>query len=470
MLTYLEKFNSLPEQIRDQVSAPSTMAAISELENKHGLSLAAVVMRVMVKDVSIVDLPKFFVFEFGIDGKQAKDLTDEMKTKVFGGVSEYLGIIQEPPPPGIDDSAQKWEDTKAGEAAIRSSAFFFSTEDEEEVKKLASNLSPAVSIPDKTSEYDSRINETIAKLNINFSSAELLKRYKNILTTYLRGVRNKVDAKQALAKGIDAGGLNMEGARIDSIFLVLDKVRDETSKIELPKPPVKIKVPEDGQAPMIKADQIDAIFKKDFLTTGARDVDYDFSKLASREKEATPAAAPATPASPVEVIVPESTPPEPVSPSAPIAPPETVNNNADTANSVDVIAAAPVIRRPKTGLGKMRMDDVKHVTKLTGPLDELGEMDTVSFRRMHDTPTDRIAIIKDKIHFLEEESYAQRLAGIKAWRQSPINKLYLDIGQESMNTGKPIEYVIEKRRSLNEDYISSPEFEAIMDLNKSLRY
>lgn len=476
MLNYLEKFNNIDQVVRDKVSTPQVMGAISELENKYGVSLAAVIMRIMVKDVSILDLPKFFVFEFGIDGKAANTLAEELKEKVFFGVAEYLGIAKDTIP-DINDPAKNWKDTKSNETAIRSSAFFFSTEDEEEVKQLANTLAPAAPAPDKTPEYEERIGETISKLNLNFSSEELLKRYKNILTTYLKGVRNKVDAKQALGKSIDSGGLSMEVPRIDSIFLILDKIRaSEAEKTEQPKPPVKIELPEDKQSPMIRADQIDEIFKSNLGTSGARDIDYDFSKIAERSQEIKE-----------NNVIPENKSTEKESHPAPE--PNIIVGDKTNANEKNIQEIKPAdntvslkgrpdnqndiatfVRRPKTSLGKVRMDDVKHIAKLTGPLDELSDMDTTSFRRLNENVKDRIEVIKEKIHFLEEESYAQRLAGIKAWRQSPVYKLYLDIGQESMKLGKPVEFVIEKRRSLGEEYLTPVEFEAIMELNRTLRY
>jgi hypothetical protein len=142
------------------------------------------------------------------------------------------------------------------------------------------------------------------------------------------------------------------------------------------------------------------------------------------------------------------------------SPVETENDKLNTINA----------RRQKNIDGKVRMDDVKYVPKLMGPVDELREMDLTNFRRINSDSTKAAEKIKEKIYFLEDESYSQRLKGIKSWRQSPVNKLYLEIGEESIVNKKPINVIIDERKASGRDFITSEEFTAIMELNKDLRY
>ena len=92
MLAFLQKFNELPEELKSQVSSDNAMKNIAELEKKYGFSLATVVMRVMVREISIVDLAKFFVFENKLDARQSEKLVEELKEKIFFGVANYLGF------------------------------------------------------------------------------------------------------------------------------------------------------------------------------------------------------------------------------------------------------------------------------------------------------------------------------------------------------------------------------------------
>jgi len=104
------------------------------------------------------------------------------------------------------------------------------------------------------------------------------------------------------------------------------------------------------------------------------------------------------------------------------------------------------------------------------PIDELRYLDLVSFHRLGPDSISQTAKIKDKLNLLEEEEYSKKIEGIKVWRQSPVNRLYITIGQDSINQNKPINDIIEARKNNNQDYLSSEEFKAIMDLNKELRF
>jgi hypothetical protein len=120
--------------------------------------------------------------------------------------------------------------------------------------------------------------------------------------------------------------------------------------------------------------------------------------------------------------------------------------------------------------GKTRMDDVKYVPKVMSPIDELKYMDLVSFRRLDSDPEKAISKILNRFSLLEEDSYAKRLEGIRAWRISPVNKLYLIIGNESINTGKMVDEIIENRKKEKKDYLTKEEFKAVLNLNKKIRF
>jgi hypothetical protein len=146
---------------------------------------------------------------------------------------------------------------------------------------------------------------------------------------------------------------------------------------------------------------------------------------------------------------------------------------AKTATEPPPAALTPepiVLRRPAENDGKIRMDDIKYVPKTTGPIDELKFMDLTSFRRLDKETAVAINKIKNKIKVLEDESYGKRIEAIKAWRTSPVNRLYLEIGETAMGKNQPIDIIIEERRSAGKEYLSSEEFEAIMNLNRELRF
>jgi hypothetical protein len=104
------------------------------------------------------------------------------------------------------------------------------------------------------------------------------------------------------------------------------------------------------------------------------------------------------------------------------------------------------------------------------PIDELRYMDLVNFRRMAKDPNDITKKIKSRIKLLEGEDYEKGLAAVTAWRQSPVNKTYLKIINNSMSQGVPIKQVITALMNQKQDYLTPEEVEAIITLNSELKF
>jgi len=130
----------------------------------------------------------------------------------------------------------------------------------------------------------------------------------------------------------------------------------------------------------------------------------------------------------------------------------------------------PLIRLAVEPESKVRVEDVKFVPRVMGPIDELKFLDLINWRRLDKEPAKITKKVKEKIELLEEESYAKRLEGIRCWRLSPVNRLYLAMGQASISNNQPVDVIIEERKKQGEEYLTSQEFEAIMDLNRELRF
>ena len=498
MLAYLQKYNELPGDLKDKLATPGVMGAVYELEKRHKVSLATVIMRVMVRDISMVDLGKYFVFEHGLDGRQAEKLVGELKKNVFAEVADYLGfesgsavLTDESLDAGAEDSQDKQR--------ANVSNFFFSSEDEEEVMALTKKLEDFKKAGQETKaksqqEINKMADIVVKEMSLNFSSNDLHKRYAQVVQTYIRGVRNKVDSKQTLMKEVDVGGLGLNTLLADKTIRIADRIIVEH---EIKPPTVKTESSTDTQDKSDSAPPTDAAAKpaepqkedkrestglKNLEESGARDAPYDFNKLAKKAKDDKAAEPlPETPeaeAGDLRAINLK------VHPSLPIKVPSEAKETESKGKIIDLApekqesktkADIVNIKRPaprgadKTSLGKVRIEDVRHVPKLTGPVDELREMDLVNFRRLGSDPEAATKKIKEKINFLEEENFTKRLEGIKAWRQSPVNKLYLLIGNKSIEDNKSINSVIDDHDAGGE-YLSKNEFSAIMNLNQDLRY
>lgn len=621
MLSYLQKFNTLDITLREKISSAQVMSAMQVLEKKYNLSLATVVMRVMTKDISLLDLSKFFMFEHDLEAKPAEELVESMKETVFCDVAEYLGYSLEEDDAidlekigaqgGAENSdnleLDSWMEDRKKDTMVRTSDFFFSPEDEEEVRELAKKLQKfnekkEDEVPDIKPEEV--VEEAVKRININFSSDEFLNRLKQILKTYVKGVRSKIDTKQTLMKGVEMGGLDLNDDLSSKILSTTDQTKNdymqkqktvsavvaeetvdkdlaEFSHAKVVTKTEEVKVPAREMSP---SDRI-------LNNSGARDIDYDFTALAQKNKEQKIASALKTvEEGPVAQVTPKkgvmawfssfkskakdksepgaSLPEEKIvetgnfiakseekfsqpnladismpipgqsnkqsdfeqtvgkikvkdvplsnslengitekSESQPVKPEIVINLKEKTNNSekikfsemevdtplppsaasenilnkrpavveeaeAEVVEALPTIRITNQSVpgGKKKMEDIKYVPKLVGPIDELSGLTIEDFRRFHPNPQEAAKKILEKISYLEKDNYKKRLLGIQAWRNSPVNKLYLRIAQKSIIGGISIEDIISELEKNKEEALTAGEFTAVMSLNKSLRY
>src|SRR3989339_262038 len=492
MINYLQQFKELPAGVKRNISSPDVMKEVEILEKEYGISLATLIMRVMVKNIKFVDLVRYFIFEENFNIEKAEKLVEELREKVFKNSLVYLGVEQSVSPEidEIEIGGREALDEKLNIIEIN--------EDEEEVKNLAQALQHTDKREDHKSNLKNQVLNIMNQMNISFSSDDVKARCEKAINTYLRGVRNKIDTRQTLARAVHLGGVGLQEEEIDKIFSISDKV----------------KFSETHDYTLLKHDKKDEYEKEKLKNIGARDAAYDFSKLAEKSKDQKVKLK--VDGQELKVYKTENQ-KKLVTPEEAVEIRDKTNNN-DKAEQVQVknieilnsvkketdkqedlsprekialqptneprIEISPVsehsemvgggniasVRKMSAGDGKVKMEDVKFVPKLLGPIEELKEIDLVNFRRLDSDPNKAIFKINNKIKFLEEESFAKRLAGIKAWRQSKINPLYLNMGRESINIQKPIEDIINIRKNNNQEYLTIEEFSAVMDLNKGLRF
>lgn len=177
MFDYLQQFNKLPKELKEKVSSPRAMEILASLEKKYGINLAMITMQIMVKQILFKDLPKYLSSEMGLEPLQARALTDELKEKLFFSLITYLGL-----------------------------------------------RAPALMTPE---EKDLEI--LMKENNIILASQELLTRSRNILLTYKKGVRSKIDARAALERPVDQGGIGLDQNMAERLLNLLQP-KDQTAE------------------------------------------------------------------------------------------------------------------------------------------------------------------------------------------------------------------------------------------------
>ena len=117
-----------------------------------------------------------------------------------------------------------------------------------------------------------------------------------------------------------------------------------------------------------------------------------------------------------------------------------------------------------------KMADVKKVSRLVGPIEELGTMNIVEFRRLSSDPNEALVKIINTLDLLEETDYEERIKGIVAWRKSPVNKLYVSIVQDALTDGMTVADAAAQKRNAGEESLSTAEIDAIVKLNRKLSF
>lgn len=487
MFDYLQQFNRLPKDLRDKVSSPSAMAAISELEAKYKADLAATVMKVMVKSISLKELSLHLSSESGLSPSQSEELSRELRERVFSSVGDYLGLTTER----------------------------------------------------RALDLDKDIEVIIKEAGLVLPSQVLVSRFKTILSTFLRGIRSKIDTRNTLTKDMKIGGLNLGPEEVERIFKICaahkfsnlvtgssgqlselytpaqlpvsSPVVSETKQIVQPVEKIEIpQVPPRLAEIIAQADQAGGYDLKKSLeknkaklepgigkTSTNLDPSHEISapkpqldlplldktlKSAAALSQSITAAAPLVP--PVVSPAPLATPNQTTSPAPLIGsnvkpeplkkPSELVKSTGAKVNPEKAVEKAPLpvspaANRPAPSASlRPQMHDIKPMPKVMGPIEELQFLDVVNFRRLGVTPAEAVNKIYAKIKLLEKEGYDKMVAGVKAWRQSPTNRLYLRLGQESVAKSRPFNDILIERKKSGQDYLSIEEVQAIMALNGKL--
>lgn len=501
MFDYLQQFKHLPKELQDYVSSEEAMKSLDEIEAKHGVKLAAAVMRLMVKDLSINKLPLFLSSEFSLNEEEAKQITKELKNGVLRKAASHLGFA------------------------------------------------PIIS----TDPTEEKIDQLLKNNAVSFSSQELINRFRLISKTYLHGVRSKIDTRLVMQKSIDAGGLGLSTEKADQLLNLLDgqaptidsskkssaldnlikthtiqpeyslassieerkkkmlatknlPVEEVLTSLPLEKAPVKILPKPDvvpSNLPVAEVEKKEEIKKEkiaepDEVAAFLKKISQNQEPEAEKPKPVSAPSAPAPIAKPVPMPAPAPALVKKVSegefeikiqPSPKENKPETKTPLVEKPKPVDQgvtfkpIPTANLVTPPMPinsyGLkvapvtssseqGRVRMDDVRTAPRVMGPIEELRFLDLANFRRLGASPAESTAKIFSKIKLLEKSGYDRMTAGIAAWRQSEVNRLYLIMCRESAFKAKPILEIIEQLKANGKNYLTVEEIDAIMLLNAKL--
>ncbi|MFC1663246.1 hypothetical protein ACFL04_03750 [Patescibacteria group bacterium] len=291
--------------------------------------------------------------------------------------------------------------------------------DEQKVKAIS---------PDATTQPFTPVIRQVAEASkVDFSDEIRRQRFSAIVASGIKSIRVAGQLAEILQRPVESGGLGLPETTAQAVISAIAPIAKQyasgtlsldTPKLKKPpqKPFARPKIPSAPDAPVITAANVPLVKKAAAIPV-------------TSTKKVTP-----------------------------------------TITHTSPLPAAPPTRR-QTRPRRRTIHDIKlPKSRLVGAVEELRQLDLTEFRRMDANPVNATEKIKNKIDNMGEESITKRSQGIKAWKQSATNQLYLTMGQISMSEGRTISEVMQIQKAANQLYLSEDEFRAIADLNKDLRF
>lgn len=361
------------------------------------------------------------VIDYGEEHRYTKQQFERFRTSM----KNYLTLLQESnkevpdyirdiiygpqPRPGITpvsktDLRQQLSLTTGPDIAATTGPDHFTEQDEAEIKQHGAIVTNTAKV-----NYDQVIADLKQELALSFTTPDQDKRFSELMTSVLRGLRDTMELKQYL---------------------------------------VDLALPSADIAAIITAVQ---------------------QQLTPRKRRSTSGPAPKLAGKPTlaQITKPIKEEPSDVGTGLDLSLQSTSNVTAQTQPKKTFL---PKLKRSRAQHRPM-VDDVKlQPSMVMGPIDELRSLDTLEFRRLSADPAQAAARVHDRITLLAEESIAKEAEGINAFKLSPLNTLYLELGNESIASGKTVTDLITERETNGIPTLSVAEFNAIADLNKQLRF
>jgi hypothetical protein len=333
--------------------------------------------------------------------------------------------------PSLKDMIQNEE--QAGESFILS-------QEQKEIENLKQRQVLVQTAEEDDIDYESIAKEIVKKSGMVLKNKALRKRLIVNLKLYLREVKKLSDLKDALLKKTKHGGLGFKEDKIQKILNVAKKIKPKrlepeleqkkgASDIKLTYLPQKQEVSDEGR-------------KKDndlkSQTSGS-------SFVSDKKKE------------------------------------QDNNNNMKKNNNKEKDKKNKKFNNDKKQKFFNKKNNIKNKKKnnkvfiksrdsvLVDPVKEL-EYSLIDFRRLSAQMEKKVEIILNKIDYLKQQSFGNKILGIKAWYNSEVCRQYLKMVQDALFENKNLDKIIKLRQEKEVDTLTLDEFKAVVEINKALRF
>lgn len=503
------KLNQLSPGLKAKLSQEDFLARVDKLADRYGIKAVIILLDLLLGELDYSDLDNFLAREYGFNQFLAGRIKGE-----FASLIETLSGETEPAaapaksrpeikavaaellkrPIGTDSGkthapvAAIAADNLIRQTLAADAGLVFSAADEAEINKFGA-ASSAKTVPNYTLDAENILKNFTAKP----VDPDLLRRLTNVVVSRIRGLRDDLEMREILMKETATGGVGLSAAEADELIKLIKSGGKPISKNYPAIPAQKI------NRSSAADETVDMIARQPLQTETERSArqatqpaaeswvpDLDFGE-AEETEEAENAKAPAA-GEPAEfgiemedglpvVKAPISAVQTALKPANQLAA-EWKNVKIQSVQPMPAPTPAPFIAKKTIpasvlnakSVGRPNLDDIKLQRRLVGPIEELAGLTLIEFRRLGPDPMAATAKIKSTIDRLGEESFDQKHQGIAAWQKSEVNKFYRLLGQTAMNDGISIEEVIKDRLVAAKPTLTLEEFNAVMELNRQLRY
>lgn len=329
---------------------------------------------------------------------------------------------------------------------------------EEAKKELELPMGTGTIMPPPKIDIDKEVDHVINDAGIKFNDKEIEKRFRNIVRSGLKKVRNLVQTKEAFLSPMTAGGMGFDPQAADRVIGIIRNHSKHLEEKVFKESYDTFSELQSEMSQLLKKGQVAASADSEQLKEESRPVP-DFAPFFQSDKSLIEKVKEKDQEQ-LQVQEEES------SVIAPAAPP-TVEQEPEKSFSPTPIMERPIVSDIPN---KPKIEDIRFQPKLTGPIEEIRSMTLVDFRRLATDPRQAIEKIIAKINLLEEESFTKKTQAVKAWKESAVNRMYMDLGDQSMEKGKSISEIINAKTAAGEETLTNNEVEAIIELNQRLRY
>lgn len=459
-----QQFHRLPRVIRDIAARPQALTTIEQLEDTYPqLDLASFVMRVMIKQVAVADIPAILEKEAKLTPEQAQEVALALRSNVWEAASEYLGLqplvasqvppeparatpVETSPTPPLPMMEMSQPRAPIGNMAPTPT---LSMEDDAELAQHSARVRQ-LQTASGSEDFSALAQSVLSQHQLAFGDELLRKRAESILKSQMKGMRDETATAELLQRDPKVGGLGLDPDQsrlvAHSVVEVVQRMKTEgrVSATPMPMPPDITELPE------AKTEKPAAM--PPFHRDGVLSPD-DTSKLPNVTEQPRPSR---------PIVRPPDIPPPPRMPETQ---PVVVLSNPPAPVEQPTAKSA----RPARTLDRRTISDITAPSSTLGPAEEMHALTLQQFRRLGQGANDITQKILQKFTNLQHESFALWAEAVKGWRGGEVYSLYLSMGRESLEQGIAITQVIERRAAKQLPYLSEHEFNALADLNRKLQ-